>query len=267
MTSPAASPPPPLYTRFGYRRTGDPAAPLEIDPYPEICHRGVLRAAIVASIVDIIGSLYAREPAGTDVLFTTDLSVRIPPRPVPVRIFTRGQVLRAGGRMITSGVGLEADGASYAYGHSSFMRVARKAGASRDLAELVLPDSIDRFPLERPLAEHVGIEVVDPARGRVQVELREELRNPEGIMQGVLVALLAEVAAEVLADSERRAPQIVTEIDLRYLAPSKSGPVRTEAHWIGAPDAGMVRVELRDRGSEDRTTAAGLLRVVAAPGM
>jgi acyl-coenzyme A thioesterase PaaI-like protein len=256
----------PLYTRFGYRRTGDPASPLEIEPYPEICHRGVLRPSIIASAVDIIGSLHARDVAGVDALFTTDLSVRAPARLVPERILTRGRVLRAGRSLITSGVALEVDGATYAYGHTSFMRVPRKDRGAEDLAALVLPSSIERVPLERPLAEHVGIAIADPARGHVEVELREELRNPEGVMQGALVAFLAELAAEALAGSAHGSPQIVTEIDVRYLATGKVGPMATEARWIGEPDVGMVRVELRDRGNDERITAAALLRVAPAPG-
>ena len=64
---------PPLFTRLGFARTGDADAPLEIEPYPEICHRGALRLSVIASAVDIVGSLYAREVAGSDSTFTTDL--------------------------------------------------------------------------------------------------------------------------------------------------------------------------------------------------
>lgn len=262
MTSEAS--PPPFFWRYGLRRTGDRDAPLEIEPYPEICAGGVLLPAVIAAAVDIVGSLYAREIAGQDATFTTDLSIRAPARFVPRRILARGKLLRAGRQMITSSVVLEAAGRPFAYGESSFMRMPRQ-GAARTVDELGMPEVIPSVPLERPLAAEVGIEVVEPGAGRVEVALRAALRNPEGAMQGALVALLAQVAAETLAGHEHDKAQIVTELDLRYLAAAKRGPIEASADWVGSPAAGMLRVALRDRGQQDRVTAAVLARTAPAP--
>ncbi len=256
---------PPFFTRYGLSRTGVFEAPLRLEPYAEICHRGVLRPAVIASAIDIVGGLNAREIAGDDSTFTTDLSVRAPADTVPDVILARGTLLRVGRRVITTCVILEADGETYAYGETSFMRVAQRREATGAKARLGMPEVIEQVPLERPLHEEVGIEIVDPARGEVRVELREPLRNPEGVMQGALVALLCEVAAETLADHSHGCPQVVREIDVRYLAMARVGPIVSLARWIGAPDAGMLRVELRDRGNEERITAATLLRTAPAP--
>ena len=261
MTNEAS--PTPFFWRYGLRRTGDPDAPLEIEPYPEICAGGVLLPAVIAAAVDIVGSLYTREIAGGDATFTTDLSIRAPARFVPERILARGKLLRAGRRMITSSVVLEAAGQPFAYGESSFMRMPR-LGDARPVSELGMPAVIPSVPLERALADEVGIEVVDASAGRVEVALRPALRNPEGSMQGALVALLAQVAAETLARNADGKAQIVTELDLRYLAAAKLGPMEATADWVESPAAGMVRVALRDRGNQDRVTAAVLARTAPA---
>ena len=254
---------PPFFARYGMTRTDDPEAPLLVDPYPEIGHRGVLRRAVIAAAIDIVGSLHARELAGSDATFTTDLSVRAPNLASPKSLVARGTPLRTGRSLITSGVVLEADGAPVAYGQTTFMRVARRGDDAVDERDLAMPEVIHQIPLERPLVEEVGIEVVDPARGRVEVELRDALRNPEGVMQGALVALLAEVSAETLADCAHVEPQVVTEIDVRYLATSRVGPITAESKWIGDPESGMLRTQLRDRGNDDRLTAAVLLRTAS----
>ena len=106
----------------------------------------------------------------------------------------------------------------------------------------------------------------DPDSGRVEVVMRDALRNAEGGMQGALVALLVEVAALALADAVCSVPQVVTELDLRYLAAGRTGPIVSEAHWIAGPAGETVRVELRDRGHGDRITTAAIARVAPVPG-
>ena len=56
-------PEPPLFTRYGFTRTGLPDAPLRIEPYPAIATHGALRATVVASAIDLVGG------AGVDLRF------------------------------------------------------------------------------------------------------------------------------------------------------------------------------------------------------
>ena len=263
-TSEKASASPPFFTRYGFSRTGNRDEPLTIEPYPQICRHAALRATVVASAVDLVGSLFTREAAGNDILYTTDLSVRIPNPGIPERVTTRGHVLRAGRTSVTTGVDLLVDGESWAYGQTRFSRMPRPDGERISIEDLALPLEFARNPLSHPLQEEVGIEVVDARRGNVEVTLRTSLLNAEGTLQGALVALLVEVAAESLAESQHEAPQIVTELDLRYLSTARVGPVVSEAIWIGGADQAMSRVDLRDRGRDDRLTATALLRVAPA---
>ena len=256
---------PPYYTRYGLARTGDRDAPLVLEPYPEICHRGALRAAVLAAAIDIAGSLFARERAGDAQLHTTDLSLRAPARAAPKRILVRARPLGGGASTLTTAVALEADGEPWAHGETGFRQTPRPAGAPSPAQPPGMPRELPRHPLARALADDVGIEVRDPARGRAVVELRDALRNPQGVMQGALVALLAEVAALALAEHALAAPQVVTELDLRYLAPARIGPVEAQASFVRAPADRMLRAELRDRGDRGRIAASALLRCDAGP--
>ncbi len=254
----------PFYTRYGLTRTGDRDAPLVIAPYPEVCRHGSLRAAVVAAAVDIVGSLFTRELAGTDILSTTDLSIRIPQPGSPAALVTRGRVLRQGRTGVTSGVELFAGSQLWAYGETSFARKPRAADAGVKIEDLALPRSFARNPLTRPLEDEVGVVVVDAGHGEVELVLRPQVLNAEATLQGALVALLVERAAEALGEHRLGSPQRVTELDLRYLSTAKLGPVRSRAAFIGGPDDGMLRVELRDIGRGDRLTATALLRIAAA---
>ena len=252
----------PFYTRYGLARTGDRDAPLTLAPSPFVCRHGALRASIVAAAVDIVGSLFAREAAGTDVLFTTDLSVRIPQAEPPPSLLVRGRTLRSGRTGSTTSVELCADGAVWAYGETSFARRPRNAGKAVTAAQLALPREFERNPLERPLEQEVGIEVRCAAQGEVELALRPAVLNTEATLQGALVALLVERAAECLAEDVLGAPQRIAELDLRYLRAATNGPVRSRAAFIGDPARGMIRAELCDAGRDERLTATALLRVL-----
>ncbi|MEZ4334335.1 MAG: hypothetical protein R3F35_21495 [Myxococcota bacterium] len=272
--------PPPFYTRYGIARTGERDAPLALTPYPEVCRHGQLRATVVAAAIDLVGSLFTREVAGTDILLTTDLSLRMPARTCPSKLVAHGRVLRSGRSGVTTAVELRepagaGEGASaraggdasesiWAYGETAFARVARAADSNVTAEQLALPKVFASHPLARPLDEEVGVEVRDAARGEVELALRGAVLNPERTLQGALVALLVERAGEVLAESRLGGPQRIVALDLRYLTTARVGPVRSRAAFIGAPEDGWLRVELRDVGRSDRVTATALLAVAPA---
>ncbi len=260
------SPAPPFYTRYGFERTQEAERPLKLTPYPQLCHAGVLRATVIASAIDLVGGFFTRELAGTDATFTSDLSLRIPKPGMPASLTALGEQLRTGRRLISTAVRLDDDhdGSTYAYGETTFTRIPRQGDAGADLAALSTPLEIPSNPLDRDLAEEVGVEIENAHNGKVRLPLRPELLNPEGVMQGALVALLVEVAALTRASIETQEPQAVCELDLRYLAAASVGPVTGAAEWIGPPDACMLRVRLFDQGRDNRLTASALVRVTDA---
>ena len=44
---------PPFFTRYGISRTREPDAPLKIEPYEAVCHRGGLRPTVLAAAVGV----------------------------------------------------------------------------------------------------------------------------------------------------------------------------------------------------------------------
>jgi acyl-coenzyme A thioesterase PaaI-like protein len=261
-----ASTPIPFYLRYGITRTGDPALPLVIEPYPQVCRAGALRLTVVAAAVDIVGSLFAREAVGRDGIFTVDLSVRAPLRPPPKRIVARGELLRAGRNQIASEALLEVDAAPFACGQTIFQRVPREepSGSNAGDAPVGLPEVLENVPLERPLAQEAGVVVVNAARGQLALPLGPALVSPQGFLQGGLVALVVEEAALALAEHSGAGPQVVTDLDIRYLASGRVGPIESEACWVTDRSGAAIRVALRDAGNGGRITTAALARVTLA---
>lgn len=266
----------PFYTRYGISRTDDPEAPLALAPYPEVRRHGHLRATVVVAAVDLAGSLATRALAGNDVLFTTDLSIRLPRGGPAADLIARRRVLKRGRTSVTTAVEFfekanasRAEAASgsagpWAYGETTFARVARASDSNETAESLALPRVFAHNPLACPLEDEVGVEVVDARRGEVALALRPAVLNTEATLQGALVALLVERSAEVLAEAWLGAPQRITALDLRYLATAKAGPVVSHGRFIGPPANGTLHVELRDGGRANRTTATAFLQCVPA---
>jgi acyl-coenzyme A thioesterase PaaI-like protein len=190
--------------------------------------------------------------------FTSDMSVRMRPLTAPNRIHTRTTILRRGNRSATAVVDLVSDqDEPVATGAIGFAKVRRresdppKPQASVDHIMTMFDGS---NVLSQSLREEAGIRVLDPMQGAVEMELTPGLRNPAGTLQGAMVALLAEAAAEDLASSRFNIPAVVTDLDLRYLAQTGAGPMRTRGRLLGhAPDS-PIQVELFDTSNDRLTT-------------
>ncbi len=104
--------------------------------------------------------------------------------------------------------------------------------------------------MEKPFPEHVGAYVIEP--GVTEIERTPFVMQAAGSVQGGAVALLGELAAESLTGLP------VMDLDVRYLSAVRVGPGRATATELGR---GLVRVEVRDRGRDDRRIALALARV------
>jgi acyl-coenzyme A thioesterase PaaI-like protein len=242
---------------------------LRLEPYPEIVHRGVIRNSVLALVADMMGGWVADNNSHHDWVFTTDLSVRAPALRLPSAVVATGRPQRVGKGTIATAVHMhDEDGALVGYAHTGFVRMARRYG---DNPKPDFESAAERWSVSRPqrIAEPldvaVGVEIVDAATGAVEVDLRDDLRNPAGAMQGAMVALVGEVAAEAMATHHIGTPQVVTDLDVRYLAMGRIGPVHSRAWFVGDPIHGSIHVELRDRGNGDRLMTALLARTAAAP--
>ena len=201
-------------------------------------------------------------------MLTSDMSVRMRPLPAPASLYTRSTILRRGRRSATATVDLVTGGGEpLATGAIGFARVPRREtdppkpeGSLERITSMFDGSSV----LTRPLREEAGIVVLDPKSGAVEMQVTPELRNPAGTLQGAMVALLAEAAAEEMASARFDIAAVVTDLDLRYLAQTGAGPVRSKCSLLGSGPDAPIEVELFDR-STDRLTTLVYARTATIP--
>ena len=124
----------------------------------------------------------------------------------------------------------------------------------QDLAPQVRRSMRTTGSMTIPFPEFVGVRTVAP--GVAEIDLVDFVKQASQSLQGGLFGLLAEVAAETLT----HAP--VLDLDIRYLSAVRVGPGRATAALLGDD---LIRVELRDGGSDNRLASLLLIRV-ARPG-
>jgi acyl-coenzyme A thioesterase PaaI-like protein len=230
---------------------------LQLQPGAELLHNGALRASVVAFMIDVVAGIVLDDDPEAWTL-TSDMSVRMRPRRAPDFLSTRSTILRRGRRSAVAMVDLVSEEDDpVATGAIGFARVER-----RPTDPPKPPSSPQRISamfdgsrtLDRPLRDEAGIVVLDPGRGVLEMPVTPGLRNPAGTLQGAMVALFAEAAAEELASACFDMAAVVTELDLRYLAQTGEGPVRSTCALLGdGPDA-SIRVELSDQSTGRLTT-------------
>jgi uncharacterized protein (TIGR00369 family) len=108
-----------------------------------------------------------------------------------------------------------------------------------------------------------------PAAGAdlaMEMKVTSRVVNGAGFLLGGMVASLADmVAGSLLMRSAPPGTRYVTsDLHIAFLSPARRGPVRAAARLLrqGGRSA-VVRVELYDRGDEDRRVASATLSFVA----
>ena len=240
---------------------------LDLTPQPETLTHGVVRASVLSFAIDAIAGV-TLDGGGDTWTFTTDMSVRTRPMPAPRCVTAVNTILRRGRRSATCLVEVTTDeGAPIASGAVGFAHVPRKP---TDPPKVVIPpDEAHRFlrglgTLTRPVRDEAGIVPIDALDGVMEMAVTPDVCNPAGTLQGAMVALLGEAAAEDLLATRFGSPVIVVDLDLRYLAQSGAGPMRTRSRLLGTRPDDPVQVELVDT-STDRVTTHVYVRAVAAP--
>ena len=234
---------------------------------------GSVRTSMLVYVVDVVTGIPADTVPDSWTL-TSQLWVRSDPVAAPSLVEGRHRMLREGRRSATAEAWLlDDEGRSVGLGIASFSRVERRPDDPPKF-HFRIPESFAVFgsapPLDVPLAEAVGLQVVDAAAGVVEVEVDALLTNPAGTLQGAIVAYVAEAAAEELLSSLAGQPVLVTELDVRYLGQARLGcVVRSRARLVGgSPDApldGTVVVELVD-AQTDRLVTYVVARGIIPPG-
>ena len=231
---------------------------MHLDPRPEVLHHGIVRASVLAFAIDAIAGIEVDDDP-TQWAFTTDLSLRMRPTPDPGPITATNEVVRAGRRSITCAVELATAAGHLASGSIGFARVPLRDGDPPKPAftKAMAPAIFDLLPhLSSPLREEAGVVSVDPGAGVVELAVTPQVTNPAGALQGAMVALAVEAAAEDLVAAVAGNDVVVTDLDIRFVAGARVGPVRSTARLLGPSPHDGVEVRLHDRSNGALTTIA-----------
>jgi acyl-coenzyme A thioesterase PaaI-like protein len=230
---------------------------MHLRPRPEVLHHGLVRASVVSFMIDAVAGIVLDDDPETWTL-TSDMSVRMRPLPAPDCLQARSTILRRGRRSATASVDVvTGEGQPVASGAIGFVKVPRRE-TDPPKPKVSLERIGSMFDgsnvLTRPLRDEAGIAVLDPLAGVVEAAVTPALRNPAGTLQGAMVALVAEAAAEELVSARFGIDAVVTDLDLRYLAQTGAGPVRTSCRLLGNEPDAPVRIELIDTSTGRLTT-------------
>ena len=113
----------------------------------------------------------------------------------------------------------------------------------------------------RPFLDHLGLRWTElrPTGVTVEVDIREDLRGPAGMLQGGVIATLIDVAAASTAAQGSAGLVATTEMSIHFLAPGRTGPVRAVGELLHGRDGGAaVEVRVYDTGRADRLMAVAL---------
>ena len=216
---------------------------------------GVVLAGPLLTLADHAGGVAAALTAGK-ALATADLAWRRGPIAHQTRVSAFAAVLRAGRTTVVSEITL-VDEHESPVGHA--VMTSQMLSVDRPHLGYAAPDEQVTTPVA-PLHEHCGIATSAGSNrtGTAEVAVRDDLRNGMGILHGGVIATVVE-AAVLAASGDERA--VLTDLDLRFLAPGRIGPVRAEAT---SPTANVWRTEVRDLGQAGRLITLATARTGVA---
>jgi uncharacterized protein (TIGR00369 family) len=235
---------------------------------PHICHAsGAPRAGVLSVLVDVVGGGLAAVAARPDWIATADLTLHLTPRPVTGEISALGRVLRQGRTTVVVEVALtDTAGESLGLATMSFAVLPRREeNLSVDQVDRVnrMTMAVDGSGLTTPFRDRVGLTVIDPGTGAIELGRNDYVANSLGAIQGGLMAAAAEAAAEQAVSSGCGAPVESVDLQITYLALAKVGPVRTRTRLLGlTADFGTAHVEIVDTGAADRLTTVATVVAV-----
>ncbi|WP_237340940.1 hypothetical protein [Williamsia soli] len=121
----------------------------------------------------------------------------------------------------------------------------------------------DIEPVEGDIYSRLGMRVVDPAAGIIELDLSPFVANMIGTIQGGAQALLVEAAAHAI-----RPGFVATDMQLHYLSQVRVGPARSYADVVrDASDHCVVNIGLVDAGDGGRLLALTTVTMRGSAGL
>jgi acyl-coenzyme A thioesterase PaaI-like protein len=261
-----AYPPPDHYlSDLGFRPTlGAEESRILLDVTPALCGPGGgVLLGVLATAIDMAAGGLSRRQAEPDWVATSDIAIELAAAiPVgPCRVECR--LARRGRGLVTMELDLRAghDGAAPRHGLATAAFAVlpnpgreQGSGPRGDGRESVSPVASSVQPpapsspatiarARLPLAERLGIRLVDAGSGIVEADLGDYIRNTFGALQGGVVAVLGEAA--IVAATGRP----LTALAVRYRSLGRTGPFRTGVELVTGGLGAIARATLRDQGA------------------
>lgn len=222
---------------------------------PEVCvpEAAVVRPSVLMTWGDILMGSLANEHTTPRVCMTVDLSVRvIAPIRAGQECISVGRLLKVGRTLTFAETTFSVRGSDEpaAVELGTFVASPRPEDVSVPVVRGAgsLPDrSVPAVPA--PVSEMLGTHVVAP--GVVEVPRHPRLLNWADTVQGGAVAACAEEAVLALGDGI-----VPSELEVRFLATVRTGPMRATARRLGP----WVRVDVVDAGAGDRLCGVAVAR-------
>src|SRR3954452_10885427 len=159
---------------------------------------GAMRAGALATLVDVLGGGLAAIAAQPDWIATADLTLHLLPRVPKGQVAAHGRVLRHGRTTVVIEVRLEdGDGTALGLATMSFAVLTRRDGnLAVDQNESVrrMTMATDDSGFVAPLYATLGLRVLEPADGVIELPLVDYVRNSLGALQGRMIATAVHAA-------------------------------------------------------------------------
>jgi uncharacterized protein (TIGR00369 family) len=250
---------------------GKGRAVIRVPVVPEICTQdGSLQIGAVATLIDVLGGALTVRAVHPDWIATASLSVHLTGNPTSDMVAAAGSVIRAGRTMaiIDADICEEAGspaGSTRSIGTAmmTFSRLPRREDTPEIKLDMDAPATFDFATegagLNRSYRDAAGVRVLDAGAGVVELKMKDYVRNSLRVLQGGMIAILADVAGEVAARNAAGKPLTTSDLAIHYLSQGKRGPFRTRTRVLRTTDdTALTRVEVIDRGVEDRVIAVAM---------
>ncbi|MEO8694834.1 MAG: hotdog domain-containing protein [Acidimicrobiales bacterium] len=235
---------------------------------PAIAHAsGRPRVGALAAIIDLAGAATALSSVRPDWIATADLSFTSGEPVSEGPIVVAAHLVRAGANVVVVRVDVgdghgRDDIAVMRPAGRGLMTFARIPGSASAVSYRDTPPTSPKQSMALPtsgfgvpLLEQLGIRVLDPAAGVIEIDRTDYTRNSFGSLNGGVVAIAAEAAAEVLVAS-RGLPFEGVDISVNYLSQTRVGPGRTTASLVRLDvHHAVVEVQLVDAGNDNQLLA------------
>jgi uncharacterized protein (TIGR00369 family) len=229
---------------------------------------------VLVTLVDTAGALVALPAAAPDWIATVDLSLRTIAPVTDGPAIAESRLVRAGKNVIVVGIDVyDGHGADRPDGSRpcgagimSFARipghVTRAQSRPGDQFGQRTKMALDDSGLRGPLHDRLGLRVVDPEAGAVEIDKTEYVSNSFGSVNGGVLGMIVQAAAETGLEAAGHA-FVAVDVEMHYLAQTERGPVRTATRILRVGDDHAVcEVRVVDTGAGDRLLTLAAVTLV-----